>query len=110
MNAEQRRTVRAWWKLIKSCETQLEQMANKEEEKKDNMPEALQDSDAAEKLGEYEEALREAAEKAAELADMLQEIQQEPHQDLRTKLGAVGPPEQGEHHPNPADPQQLDFL
>lgn len=74
MNAQGRKAIEKYMATLEVVKNNLENMRNEEEEKYDNMPECLQESEQGEAMQEVIEALETASDGLDEVISGLQEI------------------------------------
>lgn len=74
MNNNQRKIVRGWQESLEKIKSEIEDMQNKEQEKYENMPDGLQESEKGEALEEAAENLGEAASNIEDAIDNLSNI------------------------------------
>jgi hypothetical protein len=74
MNAQGRKEIAKYIASLKEIKSKLESMKDDEEEKYDNMPEGLQDSERGEKMQESIDALDNACTCLEDTIDSLNEI------------------------------------
>ena len=74
MNAKDRKKVGEWIDTLIDMKSEIEEMQEAEQDKYDNMPEGLQDSEKGEALEEAANTLEEAANSVDSAIESLQEI------------------------------------
>lgn len=77
MNKNQRKTIDGWKESIKKIKSGIEEMQEEENDKYENLPEGIQDSDRGTAMYEGIESLEEAANSLDEAIDYLSEAQGE---------------------------------
>lgn len=74
MNAKQKKQVKDWISQLEGIQNKMETMSIEENEKYDNMPEGLQDSERVDAISEAADTLDEAASSIEEIIFSLNEI------------------------------------
>lgn len=74
MNAKDRKKVGEWIENLSKVKSEIEDMQQDQQDKYDNMPEGLQDSEKGEALEEAANTLEEVSESVGSAIESLQEI------------------------------------
>ena len=74
MNAKDRKKVGEWIENLSKVKSEIEDMQQEQQDKYDNMPEGLQDSEKGEALEEAANTLEEVSDSVGSAIESLQEI------------------------------------
>lgn len=74
MNAKQKKQVKDWISQLEEIQNNMETMSIEENEKYDNLPEGIQDSERGDAISEAADTLDEAASSIEEIIFSLKEI------------------------------------